>query len=80
MRAPRRLPAEPLLRAVAATDVRVDRSTREGARHARALASARERGWVTCWQGDRLAVELLGEHPTAIWGDVWDEDLRTVSA
>jgi hypothetical protein len=67
------LPAEPLAAAVSAsggigTLLRGRRRTTEGERLARAYYRALKRGWITVAAGDELACNLLGVHPSAIWG------------
>jgi hypothetical protein len=37
----------------------------------RAYFRAKERGTLTFWAADRLAVSLLCAHPVEVWGELW---------
>lgn len=73
--APRVFPIEPLARQVellggfrgAATEL----VGRRRERIERAWWRGVEAGYVTWKEADSLAVELLGVHPFAVWGDAW---------
>lgn len=38
---------------------------------ARSIYRARLTGTITCRAADRLCCEVLGEHPSSIWGPTW---------
>lgn len=68
-RRPPRIDAGPLLRQIALRGGDKSVGVRPGSAEYWALEDARERGAVTVWMADRLAVTLLGLTPVELWGD-----------
>lgn len=65
----RYLPAEPLLRLVAAAGGPGAVGAGKGTAAETALLRARRSGWLTLETADTLAIRLLNRHPMEIWGD-----------
>lgn len=63
-----RLPAGPLIVAVTARGVVLNQRPFSAAQ---AFWRAKKSGHLTLAAADRLAHELLGEHPASLWGDDW---------
>lgn len=63
----------PRLSAAPALDLLDARGIRLGKDHplGHSVSRARATGAVTYLTADRIAVELLGVHPCAVWGDDW---------
>lgn len=64
-----RLPLEPLLAAIQARGIELGRSHRLAEK---ALSRAKsEGGQITYTAADRICINVLGEHPAAIYGEDW---------
>lgn len=64
----RKLPAAPLVAAVEARGITLARAPE---RAARAFFRAQRAGNLTIHAAEKLAHELLAEHPASVWGDEW---------
>ena len=69
---PPRFPASPLLERVSRAGGPY-RLCGRGTRLWCMLRKAQSRGSVNIAQADELAIGLLGEHPSAVWDDWWEE-------
>jgi hypothetical protein len=73
------LPAEPLIEQVLLRGGVRECETRTPALES-LFQQVRRSGRVTVWAADKLAVQLLGEHPMMVWGDEWLYGPRDESA
>lgn len=67
----RLLPADPLLRQVELAGGGYGLGIRKSSAEERTLLRARQRGYITEWQADRLCTRLLGLTPPELWGQTY---------
>lgn len=49
----------------------IHRDAPDWERFEKAIAKATDSGRMTVYAADRFAVEVLGCHPSSVWGDAW---------